>query len=96
MCVQGLVEQKGKAVICSSDIPGTLIVHFMPEPPAEGSPSAGSARTSGFSGQLSLRVDTGYPTSTPAYFRQVTPDQTALEQAQVASQHAFHHRSIAM
>ena len=96
MCVQGLVEQKGEAVICSSDIPGTLILHFMPEPPAEGSPSAGSVRTSGFLGQLSLRVDTGYPTSTPAYFRQVAPDQTALEQAQVASQHAFHHRSIAM
>jgi hypothetical protein len=75
----------GKAVICSSDIPGTLIVTFMAEPPAEGSPVAGKAKTSGVPGQLSLRVDTGYPTSTPAYFRQVALDQTAHEQAQVPS-----------
>ena len=36
-----------------------------------------------FDRQLSLRVDTGYPESMPAYFRQIAPEQTVQEQSQV-------------
>ena len=82
--VQALQEQKGTTMICESETPDTLIVRFTPTS-KEGSPSAGSVKSPGFSGQLSLRVNTDYPESTPAYFRQITSDQTVQEQTQVRS-----------
>ena len=85
--MQELTYQEGKAVICESDIPGALIVKFTPAPPQE-VPADGSMKDmtpdrQTVQGQLSLRIDTTYPKSTPAYFRHVTPDQTLQEQMQV-------------
>ena len=85
--MQVLSAEKGKAVICESDIPGTLIVKFTPAPPQE-VPADSSVKDmtpdrQTVQGQLSLRIDTTYPKSTPAYFRHVTPDQTLQEQMQV-------------
>ena len=85
--MQELTYQEGKAVICESDIPGALIVKFTPAPPQE-VPADGSLKDmtpdrQTVQGQLSLRIDTTYPKSTPAYFRHVTPDQTLQEQMQV-------------
>ena len=87
LVIQELTNQKGKAVICESDVPGTLIVKFTPasrqEVPASASTEDMTPNGLTAQGQLSLRVDTTYPKSTPAYFRLVTPDQTLQEQMQV-------------
>ena len=85
--IQVLTNEEGKAVICESDIPGTLIIKFTPAPPQE-VPADSSTKDmtpdrQTVQGQLSLRIDTTYPKSTPAYFRHVTPDQTLQEQMQV-------------
>ena len=87
LVMQVLTAEKGKAVICESDIPGTLIVKFTPAPPQE-VPADSSVKDmtpdrQTMQGQLSLRIDTTYPKSTPAYFRHVTPDQTLQDQMQV-------------
>ena len=85
--MQVLTDEEGKAVICESDIPGTLIVRFTPassqEVPADSSMNDMTPDRQAVQGQLSLRIDTTYPKSTPAYFRHVTPDQTLQEQMQV-------------
>ena len=85
--MQVLSNEEGKAVICESDIPGTLIVKFTPaspqEVPADSSTKDLTADRLTVQGQLSLRIDTTYPKSTPAYFRHVTPEQTLQEQTQV-------------
>ena len=81
LVIQDLTDQEGKAIICDSDIPGTLIVKFAPASPQQ--VPAGSSMKDLTQIELSLRVDTTYPKSTPAYFRHLTPDQTLQEQAQV-------------
>lgn len=85
--VQGLTEQKGKAVICDSEVPGTLIVTFTPAMPKGALGSNPAKPETGLGpkqpAQLSLRVDTLYPQSTPVYFRHIVPDQTLPEQTQV-------------
>lgn len=79
--VQGLHNQQGKTLIYDSDYPNTLIVRFTPAP-AEGSSAVDAPKGPCFDRQLSLRVDIGYPESTPAYFRQISPEQTVQEQSQ--------------
>ena len=82
VCVQGLRNHEGKTIIFDSEYPSTLIVRYTPAP-AEGSSSETAPQGPCFDRQLSLRVDTGYPESMPAYFRQIAPDQTVQEQSQV-------------
>lgn len=87
LIMQALTNEEIKAVICESDIPGTLIIKFMPASLQEGpaGSSIGDMAPHGLTmqGQLSLRVDTTYPKSTPAYFRHVMPEQTLQQQMQV-------------
>ena len=80
--VQGLRNQQGTMIIHDSDVPNTLIVKFTPAP-AEGASAVGALKSPCFDRQLSLRVDIGYPESTPAYFRQISPEQTVQEHSQV-------------
>ena len=58
---------------------------FSQEIPADSSMKDMTPDRQTVQGQLSLRIDTTYPNSTPAYFRHVTPDQTLQEQMQVIS-----------
>ena len=87
LMLQVMTDQEGKAVICESNIAGTLIVNITPASPQD-VPAGSSMKDVApngltLQGQLSLRIDNTYPKSTPAYFRQVTPDQTLQEQMRV-------------